>query len=241
MSLSDYVRRRHRPSRWTTARTRAIAGDVGPPYGGCRRRRCSIPHAGTSRSTSPGCGVTERFDSRSWSPATDKLGWSDVRYMRQRRPQRDAAVQSDLALIEEMRNGLRYRTLPGGVPGVDKRVEAEEGFAEELDQLRRADRRCGRTVGRADVQAAAGVKRRLAPRGASAAGERPLPAEVAPSARRPERGGRVGEDAAQYDARVRIHTDHPHAPQLKVAAAFSDHRPWPLRRWDPRRVRPRRS
>ena len=69
-------------------------------------------------------------------------------------------AESDLALIEEM-NSLDMALYRDACLAFDHRIEAEEGFAEELEQLRRANERYKRwgkltyTLPR--------IKRRLAP------------------------------------------------------------------------------
>ena len=159
MSLADYVRSGI-ALEMDNSQTRAIAGDVGTPYGQCTEEMLETARRNLAEHFS-WVGVTERFD-ESIVLLRRTFGWSDVRYMNAN-VARSATPpsESDLALIEEM-NSLDMALYRDACLAFDKRIEAEEGFAEELEQLRRANERYKRW-GKLTYTLPARIKRRLAP------------------------------------------------------------------------------
>ena len=159
MPLADYVRSGI-ALEMDNSQTRAIAGDVGTPYGECTEEMLETARRNLAEHFA-WVGVTERFD-ESIVLLRRTFGWSDVRYMNANVARSTTPPsESDLALIEEM-NSLDMALYREACLAFDKRIEAEEGFAEELEQLRRANERYKRW-GKLTYTLPARIKRRLAP------------------------------------------------------------------------------
>jgi len=159
MSLEDYVQSGI-AIEMDNSQTRAIAGDVGTPFGECTAEMLDTARRNLAEHFS-WVGVTERFD-ESMVLLRRTFGWSDVRYMSANVARRATQpAESDLALIEE-RNSLDMALYDEACGAFERRIAAEAGFAEELEQLRRANRRYGRW-GKLTYTLPARIKRRLAP------------------------------------------------------------------------------
>ena len=159
MSLEEYVASGF-ALEMDNSQTRAIAGDIGTPYGGCTPEMLE-----TAKRNLAGhfawVGVTERFD-ESVVLLGQTFGWRDVRHVSANvahggPPPTDAEID-----LVRRANRLDLELYEHTCGLLDGRIAGEPGFADALEQFQRANSRY-RRWGRLTYTLPSRIKRRFAP------------------------------------------------------------------------------
>jgi Galactose-3-O-sulfotransferase len=159
MSLEEYVES-GLALEMDNSQTRAIAGDIGTPYGACTSEMLETAKRNLAAHFA-WVGVTERFD-ESVVLLGRTLGWKDVRYVSANVARGGTPpTQADLELVRNA-NLLDQELYEHACRLLDERIAAEPGFAEALDRFRRENARYARW-GRLTYTLPSRIKRRLAP------------------------------------------------------------------------------
>lgn len=159
MSLEEYVASGF-ALEMDNSQTRAIAGDIGTPYGGC-----TLEMLETAKRNLAGhfawVGVTERFD-ESVVLLGQTFGWGDVRYVSANVAHAGAPpTEAEVDLVRGA-NRLDLELYEHACNLLDGRIAAEPGFADALEQFQRANARY-RRWGRLTYTLPSRIKRRIAP------------------------------------------------------------------------------
>ena len=159
MSLEEYIES-GLALEMDNSQTRAIAGDIGTPYGGCTPEMLEIAKRNLAGHFA-WVGVTERFD-ESVVLLGRTFGWRDVRYVSANVARSGAPpTEAELDLVRRA-NQLDLELYEHACRLLDERIAAEPEFAEALERFRRANARYGRW-GRLTYTLPSRIKRRLAP------------------------------------------------------------------------------
>lgn len=138
MSLTEYIESGF-ALEMDNSQTRALAGDIGTPFGGCTPEMLA-----TAKRNLEGhfawVGVTERFD-ESVVLLGRTFGWNDVRY-RSANVARTGEPPTDeeLALVRRM-NPLDLDLYDHACRTLEARIAETAGFADDLARFRRANAR----------------------------------------------------------------------------------------------------
>jgi hypothetical protein len=159
MSLEEYVES-GLALEMDNSQMRAIAGDIGTPFGGCTPEMLEIAKRNLAGHFA-WVGVTERFD-ESVVLLGHTFGWRDVRYV-SANVARGGAPPTDAELdLVRRANHLDLELYEHACRLLDERIAAAPEFADALERFRRANGRYGRW-GRLTYTLPARIKRRLAP------------------------------------------------------------------------------
>jgi hypothetical protein len=159
MSLAQYIESGF-ALEMDNSQTRAVAGDIGTPFGGCTREMLETAKQNLEDYFA-WVGVTERFD-ESVVLLGRTFGWKDVRFL-SANVARSGERPSDeeLALVRRM-NQLDLELYDHACQLLDARIAEAPEFAEDLDRFRRANDRY-RRWGRLTYTIPWMIKRRIAP------------------------------------------------------------------------------
>ena len=159
MSLEEYVES-GLALEMDNSQTRAVAGDIGTPYGGCTPEMLETAKANLAAHFG-WVGITERFD-ESVVLLGRTFGWRDVRYVSANVARGgEPPTAAELELVRRA-NHLDQDLYDHARRQLDERIAAEPGFAEALREFRQANARYGRW-GRLTYTLPSRIKRRLAP------------------------------------------------------------------------------
>jgi hypothetical protein len=159
MTLEEYVESGF-ALEMDNSQTRAIAGDVGTPYGGCTDEMLKTAKRNLADHF-PWVGVTERFD-ESVVLLGRTFGWKDVRYVPANVARSSAPPTSEQTALVERMNRLDLELYDHACRLLDERIAGEPGFAAAYERFLRANARY-RHWGRLTYTIPSMVKRRFAP------------------------------------------------------------------------------
>ncbi|HYX84818.1 MAG TPA: hypothetical protein VE777_07595 [Gaiellales bacterium] len=159
MSLEEYVES-GLALEMDNSQTRAIAGDIGTPFGECTAEMLELAKRHLDEHFS-WVGLTERFD-ESLLLLRRTLEWRDVRYVSVNVARSRSELTPAQRELIERRNRLDLELYEHAGRLFDARIAAEPGFADELRRFRRANSRY-RAWGRLTYTWPSAIKRRIAP------------------------------------------------------------------------------